>query len=395
MKKKKIMIIGAGILQVPAITKSKELGHYVIAIDANSNAPGFRYADESYVISTIDINSAVRKASELNIDGVMTIATDMPMRTVAAIGEELGLNTISMKTALTATNKALMRDALRFEGVPIPHYRVVSSYDEFSRCISEYAGRFIVKPADSSGSRGIFLMNRRSNPQNVYNYCKQFTASGQIVIEDYMEGPEVSVETITYNGKTEVIAITDKLTTGSPHFVEMGHTIPSSLPFDVKEEIKRVALMAVKAVGIDKGPSHTEIKVTREGPKIVEIGARLGGDNITTHLVPLATGVDMVKCSIQIALGEAPDLEVRLNKSSAIRYIRSNKGILGEILGEKEAANVPGVKEVNILVRPGDLLKPVKSSIDRIGYIIAQADKPEDAIFECESALKKINIKTA
>lgn len=140
-----------------------------------------------------------------------------------------------------------------------------------------------------------------------------------------MEGPEVSVETLSFDGHTHIIAITDKVTTGSPEFVEMGHSIPSQLSIDTKLQIEKVVIAAIKAVGINNGPSHTEIIITKDGPKVVELGARLGGDNITTHLVPFATGVDMVEACIEIAFGNNPVLNKRISMGSAIRYFKTKK----------------------------------------------------------------------
>lgn len=153
-----------------------------------------------------------------------------------------------------------------------------------------------------------------------YSYSHSFSRNGDLVVEEYMIGPEVSVETLTVNGECNVIQITDKITTGAPHFVEMGHTQPSQLPENTKQKVAQLAKLANRAIGIINGPSHTEIIVTNEGPKIVELGARLGGDCITMHLVPLSTGVDMVECCIKIALGETPGIfPLRL-----IKFLRSD-----------------------------------------------------------------------
>ena len=208
-----------------------------------------------------------------------------------------------------------------------------------------------------------------------------------------MEGPEVSVETLSVDGVCNVMQITDKLTTGAPYFVEMGHNEPSMLNEKIKEKIAEVASAAVNAVGIKNGPSHTEIKVTKSGPKIVEIGARLGGDNITTHLVPLSTGIDMVKCCIQISLGENPDLEVKIKKGSAIRYFKAKTGEIENIIGIEEAEKIDGVQQISFVYDIGDKIKEIQNSTDRVGFVIAQASTPEQAIKICENVLEKIKIK--
>lgn len=202
------------------------------------------------------------------------------------------------------------------------------------------------------------------------------------------------METIAVNGECHVIQITDKITTGSPHFVEMGHTQPSQLNYDTKRRISEAAKLANQAIGITNGPSHTEIIVTEEGPKIVEIGARLGGDCITTHLVPLSTGVDMVTCCIRIALGEEPKTEIKFSKGAAIRYLSCGAGKIESITGIETAEALEGIRQISIVHNIGDTVSEIKSSSDRVGFVVAQGDTPTDAADQCNRAMKMINITT-
>jgi len=390
--KKKIMIIGAGILQLPAIIKAKEMGLEVIAIDKDVKAPGFKFADICLPISTIDIENAVSVAKKIRPDAVMTLASDMPVRTVAAIGEACGLATISKETALNATNKRRMREQLKKHFVPIPKFYAVNNYNEFFEIASSFRGKFIVKPADNSGSRGVFLVDKECDLKKVYEYSKKYSRENEVLIEEYMVGPEVSVEAITVNGETHIIAITDKLTTGAPYFVEMGHSIPSRLPIEMQQEIIKVTCAAIKAIGLETGPSHTEVIVTEGGPKIVEIGARLGGDNITTHLVPLATGIDMVECCIRLALGEEMNILPRYSMGAAIRYFKSEEGVLKSIENIQEVEKIDGVVEIAFLKKIGDLVTSLQNSTDRIGYVIARANSATEAIKICENVINMVKI---
>ncbi|MBP3554300.1 MAG: ATP-grasp domain-containing protein [Clostridia bacterium] len=393
---KKIMILGASILQLPAIKCAKEMGLEVIAVDMNPNAIGFEEDVTKEIISTIDIPAVVEAAKKHRVDGVMTLASDMPMRTVAAVSKELGLVGIADDTALKATNKACMREALHEYGVPIPKFFKVSNKKEYDEAVKQFSCTFIVKPADNSGSRGIFLVDDLSDKKGIseaYEYSHKYSRNGDVVVEEYMRGPEVSVETLTVDGECHVIQITDKLTTGAPHFVEMGHSQPTHHPKQIADRIAEVAKMANKAVGITNGPSHTEIIVTEEGPKIVELGARLGGDCITTHLVPLSTGVDMVKSCILIALGEKPDIEKKFNKGSAIRYFAQKAGTICKIDGVEDAEAIDGVRQISFVEKVGAQITEIDSSAARLGFIIAQSDNAEAAVHVCEAAMKKITIE--
>lgn len=393
---KKIMILGASILQLPAIKKAKEMGLEVIAVDMDPNAIGFK--EDNIIceeISTIDTPSVLKAAKKHNIDGIMTLASDMPMQTVAVVAKELGLIGISEDTSKKATNKYLMRKALKENNVPIPKFFKISTLEEYLKVVNNFNEPFIVKPADNSGSRGIDLVDDIQNEKIVreaFEYSQRYSRSGDVLVEEYMTGPEVSVETISVNGNCHVIQITDKLTTGAPYFVEMGHSQPSQLAESIKEEIKIVAKDAVRAVGIKNGPSHTEIKVTKDGPKIVELGARLGGDNITTHLTPLSTGVDMVESCIRIAMGGKPDLQMKHNRGSAIRYFDEKIGKIVNIMGVCEAKKLIGVNKISILKGIGENLLPIKSSNDRIGFVIANGENVDEAIETCNKAIELMKV---
>ncbi len=397
---KKIMILGASILQLPAIEKAKAMGLEVVVVDKNPNAVGFCVGGTfNEIISTTDIPAVVEAAKKHRIDGIMTLATDMPMRSVAEVVKEMSLVGISPETALKATNKVEMRRALKKHGVPIPVFYKVSDSKEYECAVSNMRVPFIVKPADSSGSRGIFEVqdiHDQNLIQKAYAYCLPFSKCGDVVVEEYMQGPEVSVETLSIDGNCNVIQITDKLTTGAPHYVEIGHSQPTQLPSEVLSQIACVAKAANQAVGIENGPSHTEIIVTKEGPKIVEIGARLGGDNITTHLVPLSTGVDMVESCIRIALGEKPDITPKYSKGSAIRYFHQHAGVLMNIDGLDAARNIPGVKQISIVCGTSEQITDIVDSGSRIGFVIAQGENASEAIAVAEKALAcvKIDIKS-
>lgn len=394
--KKKIMILGASILQLPAIQKAKEMGLDVVAVDMNPHAIGFEETDIiKEIVSTIDIARVVDVAKRHRVDGVMTLASDMPMRSVAAVAQELGLVGISDDTALKATNKAEMRKALKEHGVPIPKFYKVSNREEYDNAVKAFKVPFIVKPADNSGSRGIFKINDLTAYQTIhdaYDYSRASSRNGDVVVEEYMNGPEVSVETLSVDGICHVIQITDKLTTGAPHFVEMGHSQPTQLDDNTAERIREVTKAANKAIGIMNGPSHTEIIVTAEGPKIVELGARLGGDCITTHLVPLSTGVDMVECCIKIALGERPNIKPKFRKGSAIRYFHQSAGVITSIDGIGAAEKIKGVQQVSVVHGIGEQISDVIDSASRMGFVIAQDDTALNAIEDCEKSLSEIKI---
>lgn len=390
---KRLMIIGASILQLPAIQKAKEMGLFVAVADYNPNAVGIPYADKFYEVSTIDEEGIYQAARDFKADGIMTLATDMPMRSVAYATSRLGLVGITYDTAVKATDKGEMIKAFEASGVEHPWYFILPDTTALKKVEDKITYPCISKPLDNAGSRGVVLVHSQDGLKEAVAYSSSNSRKGSVIIEEYMRGNEVSVEVMVIDGVVHILQVTDKLTTGAPHFVEMGHTQPSSLGEENIKTIRNLAERAVKAIGIENGPAHVEIMLTENGPKMIELGARMGGDNITTHLVPLSTGIDMVKATIQVALGEKPDVEPKFEKGSAIRYFEGKRGVLSAINGLNYAGKVAGVKQIMVVKSIGSTVGEIGSSVDRIGFVIAQGDTSEDAVKSCEAAIRTIEIK--
>ena len=278
--------------------------------------------------------------------------------------------------------------------MPVPVYYVVENWAGFWEAVKALDGRCIVKPSDNAGSRGVTLLEGGEKTEEelrrAYDYSKGNSRNGIVMVEEFMSGAEVSVEAMTVNGKTEIISITDKYITPPPYFVEIAHSEPSRLGGEIQERIREVALQAIRAIRLQNGPSHTEIKVTEEGPKVVEIAARLGGDFITSRLVPLSTGVDLVGASVRLAAGEAPDLSAKWQRAAAIHFIQSGKGKLRRLEIGEEIFRMDGVEEAVLYKKAGDTTDGTKSSNDRLGHIITVGRTPEEAMERGRKALERI-----
>lgn len=395
---KKIFILGASRLQIPAILKAKEKGFYVYVLDYNPNAEGIAYADRFLEISTIDKEAVLKAALEYKPDHIITSTSDMPVRTVSWVNEKLGRpSDISYEGAVCATDKIAMRDRMKEYGVPIPEYHEVRSLEEFLFIAKKMPERFVLKPADNSASRGVILVDKSKKPdlEAMYGYCRSYSRSGNILVEEFMTGPEVSVESYTVDGEPHIITITDKIVTELPFFVELGHTEPSRLAPEQQGEIRNVAEAAIRAIGMRNGPNHTEIKLTPTGAKLVEIAARLGGDFITSKLVPLSTGVDMIECSFATLLGQEVNYQSMVARGAAIRFIQGNPGVIQSVSGIDVARGLPGIYEVQLYVKLGDRIKSPENSSDRIGHIIAVGKDAEQAEYRVEAAVKEICVNVS
>lgn len=379
-------------LQLPAILKAKEMGLHVAVVDFNPQAIGISYADEYYNASTMDENAVLAAAEDYKPDGIMTLATDMPMRGVAKTSDILHLHSINYETAVRATDKYDMIKAFKEHNVPSPWFFVVNTLEELKAHDADVTFPCIIKPTDNAGSHGVAKVYSFQELLANYEYAHSCSRHGKVIVEEFLDGPEVSVEVMVVNGKVNILQITDKITTEAPHFVEMGHTQPSRLPDETQEAIRQVAAAACLAIGIDKGPAHVEMKVTKRGPVMIELGARMGGDNITTHLVPLSTGIDMVGSTIKVALGEEPDITPTLHCGSAIRYFDVPFGTIKAIENVEEAKRIPGVIQITFTKVVGEKSTPIQCSNDRIGFVIAQGKSADEAAAICEKAMSIIKV---
>ena len=256
------------------------MGLRVIALDPDDGAPGFAEADVSYCVDFADRNSCLEIARKHRVDGVLTVAADFPLVTQAFVAEELGLPGASTDTANRATDKSAMRKALLEAGVPSAGFQAVRTAREAHVAVRSFRGPTVVKPALSSGGRGVTRLEESASDRDImtaYDHAAKFTRNELVLVEEYLTGPEFSVEALTSDGDTFVVAITDKSTSGPPHFVEIGHSQPTSLSHDLQRSVRDVVHQGLAALGIVNSPSHTELRIGPDGPRIVEVAARLGG----------------------------------------------------------------------------------------------------------------------
>lgn len=396
---KRLMVLGAGILQVPVIKKAREMGVFVIAADDDPEAVGLKYADKCIVgkhLFNLEAMLAVARSEE--IDGVIHPCSEVAMNTMGYINEKMGLPGIDLQTSLRATNKEKMRRAFERGGAPSPKSFGAVSFESAVLAARQIEGAIIVKPSRNSGSRGITKLPigySESELRMAVNRAINESRDRSAMIEQFVDGPEFSVEIIVWNKEVHVLQVTDKKTTEAPYFVELGHSQPSMFPTETVESVKRAAIMGVIALQVNNCACHAEVKVQNGQAYIMEIGARLGGDFISTELTHLSTGIDMVAAAINVALGVKPNLEpITKPQGVAIRYFTPKPGKLVAI-ENKEALNDAHIYDAEIYHKVGDVIPEVKSSLDRSGHVIVIADTVKEAIDRAESMIKEVMMITA
>lgn len=395
---KRILVLAAGLLQIPIIQKAKEMGYYVIAADGDPKAPGLVYADKPIVANIVDEEVMLKVAHEEQIDGVIHPCSEVSMNVMGRINDEMHLSGISRETAIRATNKHAMRKAFEEAGAPSPKSWLTNSEeDAWQRFNNNCNTNAILKPSRNSGSRGIAKIEKGISEEefnNLYNRAFIESRDHSVLIEEFVEGPEFSVEIIVWHGQVNVLTVTDKKTTEAPYFVELGHNQPSVYPTEIVEAIKRAAIQGVKALGLEDCAAHAELKVEDGKPYLMEIGARLGGDFISTQLTHLSTGIDMVAAAINVALGIPPCLEPAEPKHGVcIRYFCPKPGKLVSISNTEILKNAQ-VYEAVIYHKLGDFIPEVKSSLNRSGHVIVTEDTVQKAIAFADDLINNVVFET-
>ena len=365
---KKLAIIGASYLQEPLVRKAKEMGLYSICFAWMDGATCANICDKFYDISITEKEEILKVCREEKIDGICTIASDVAAPTVAYIAEMMGLVGNSYESAVKANNKFLMREAFMNANVPCPQYRMVTDTDSLSGINWTYP--LIVKPSDRSGSLGVQKVNEPSSLSDAVQKALDVSFKKEAMIEEFIEGREISVEFISYQSKHYPLTITDKVTTGAPHFVELEHHQPSSLSEEEYSNIYDITKRALTALGITNGASHSEYKITDNGRiSIMEIGARMGGDFIGSDLVFLSTGYDFLKGVIEVALGDFHEPIISEHRHSGVYFLSAETKHLKPII--ENWRNYPEIVEAEIT---DSKLRPIECSGDRSGYFIYQND---------------------
>ena len=280
---KKIVIIGANNFQMPLIKKAKQLGYETHVFAWADGAVGAEFADYFYPISIIEKEKILEKCREIKPDAVTSVASDLATLTVNYLAERLGLAGNSLECTKVSTNKYEMRKAFQENGVAVPKFFEISDINDFAK-IKEMKAPIIVKPTDRSGSRSITKIEDFCDEEKLKNAIREaieVSFEKKAIVEEYIDGDEFSAEGITYNGEHAILTITRKQTTGAPHFIETGHTEPAGLSDEMQKKVKKEVIAGLNSLKIENSASHAEFKITPEGEvKIIEIGARMGGDCI-------------------------------------------------------------------------------------------------------------------
>jgi biotin carboxylase len=353
----------------------------VIAVDRDPSAPGFAYADRRAIVSTEDERGIDRLARAERVDGVIAPGIDFPVAIAARVAAGLGLpHPLSPSAAVLATNKQRQRERFAEAGVPQPRSRVL---DDAGDPIELPC---VVKAPDRQGQRGLTLVRERSELDAAIRTARKASRTGHVLVEEHVEGPEITVNGFSIGGEFFPLTVTDRLTADPPAFgVALAHVWPSA------HDVADVARRAAEALGILDGPTYTQIRVGPEGPRVIELAARLGGGH-DAELCEVALGVDLNGLALSAALGEdlrRPDPAPRVG-GVCIRFLVAREGTLDAVRGIEEAEAVDGVRWARVYRRPGHVFGPLRIGADRAGALLAVGSTRDEALARAADAASRI-----
>lgn len=370
---KKLLMLGGGFLQNFVITKARELGYYVYCLDANPDAAGFQSASESAVINIVEEDACLAFAREKNIDGVLTAATDYSVLTMSRIATELGLPGINYDSARIIKNKASVRKVLFDAKADDTGYSHIVDSSECARRIKdEVVYPVMVKPCDGSGSRGASRVDSADEFVKACEMAMGCSLSHKAVAEPFVHGREYGVESFVNNGDIHILAVMQKDMTLPPYYAELGHAIPSGLSEDLEQKVKSCVRKALIAMGVNHGSVNMDLLINDRGDvHIIDVGARMGGNLIGSHIIPLGTGVDYMGNMIKAAVGDPVDFTPSTNAVPvATRLLALTPGVVKKI---PDFVNIKETYKVTIEhhLAVGDTINEYHTNLDGCGYVVA------------------------
>jgi biotin carboxylase len=395
-----LLFLGAGRHQRRAIARIRELGIRVVAVDRNPLAE----ADVVERLDFSDLDAVVELGRRHGVEGVLTVASERAVPIVAAAAERLGLPSIGSDVARRMTDKLAMREALAGAGVPQPGFAPATDVHEAREALAHLGTPAVVKPVDSSGQRGLSLVQTEADLDGALDAALDASPTGRAIVEALVPGVERNTMLVVRQGDPLVLTVSDRLRPETPGFgVALAHVFPSSLDAAALEATERLAVDAVHALGLHDGVAYPQLIVDDAGRGVVvEVAARIPGGQMG-ELVRLATSVDLVEVASLQALGrEVPDELVRPRRRQplAVRFFTAEPGPLrpGRVtrVGPLDAVlSAPGVVQAETYLQPGETIRPAHIDGDRRGFVIALGDTAEQALARADAAAALLEVTVA
>jgi biotin carboxylase len=379
--RQRLLVLGAGPAQIGLLRAARERDLFVIAVDRDPAAPGFAYADKRALVSTEDEPAVDRLARAENVDGIVSPGADWPVGVAARVAARLGLpHPIDAATATLATTKSRQRERFAEAGVPQP------------RVLEQPVVPSVVKAPDRQGQRGLTFVRADEELAPAIDAAVEASRNGTYIVEEYVDGPEVTVQAVSVDGVFHPLLVTDRLTADPPAFgVALAHVWPCVYQTQAAIEAARAA---AAALCVRNGPTYTQVRLGTDGARVVELAARLGGGH-DAELVEAVTGISLNALALDFALGIEPCVyqTQTLHGGGCVLFLVAPEGRLLEVEGREAAHAVEGVLDVRLYRQRGHVFGPLLRGADRAGAVIAVGDDREQALERARAAADEIRFR--
>lgn len=397
---RKVLLLGAGQEQCIAIEQAKALDYSVVACDSNSDAPGLKLADHGIVCDISDVDNLVTIGRAHSINGIFCHAVEIP-EVVARVAEALGLPGLKPEVAHKCTHKSIRIAALTDAGIPCADFEKVSSSSQLIKIGERFGFPLVLKPVDNAGSRGVRIVRSAAELGPAYDEAMQYSKKEEVLIERVLNGPQISTESVVYQGKVITFAFADRNYESqelyNPYFIENGINFPSILPAEQVKEILELVDRTIAVLGIDFGAAKGDIIIHNGVPHIIEMACRTSGGWFGAGSIPKATGVNALKPLLQMCAGDIPDLDElnpKMNLACAQRYwIPKQRAVFNGLSNLKDIALMDGVQMCNIFFPPiGEVMEKATHHAQRYAQVICTAPNRELAVALAEAAIDSIDV---
>ena len=391
-----VHILGGGQWQVPTIRLAKDLGYRVLVTDMYHERPGYAYADEHVVADITNKETTLAIAERNHIDAIICDTTDVGVPTMAYVAEKLGLPGIGYETALNFTNKYRMRSITSAAALPNPRFHLAYDAQTLRSAAADLGFPLVVKPVDSQSSRGVHIVRMPDMLTDAYEDAVQFSLLKQAIVEEFLAGTEVTVESYCIDGECFVAGISDKDHFAHRPEVASRLTYPADFPEHVLTRIRDVNSRVVRALGLITGIAHAEYMVVNSEVYLVEIAARGAGSYVYTLIAPYLAGVPIPRLYLEFILGipqhARPD---GVRRAANLGFFSVPPGKVTKILGVEEARRLPGVAEILLEFAVGDELQLPQDDRSRPGLVVVFG-KTRSEVLECtQQVFRTVQVKTS
>lgn len=358
------------------------MGYLVFTVDRNPHAPAYQFADEYKVIDICDREGVLAYAREIKADGVMPI-NDFGLRAACYVSQEMNLVGNSMLTGICSNDKGIMRDVWKSENLSQPDYLIIKNdKKELKRVLQSLKFPLVIKPTDCGGAaRGVSIARKKKELVESFDYAIPFAANNRIIVEEYIEGIDMTIDALSYEGRVHILSMSDKVKPSQKYRVATALNFPAALPEKTLEKVRTLVKKAVLTLGITNGASHTEVIVQKNGePKLLELGARGGGGHIFHTIVKESRGINYAQEFAKILCREKPNLKITKNKGVVYRFFNPPIGIIEDIKVPGNVFDLPFVVDFGITAKIGQKFEGLKDSMHRVGFVVTRGNDREEAI---------------